>query len=245
MPRVLRQATKLRPSCDSVGFSLVELLVTLGVVAVLAAILVPAVQKVREQSGNARCVSNLRQIGAGMSLYSQDQGVYPYHITGNTRWFDGSSDAMSFFSGPYLNISERSSRFAPAPSASAKGRLFDCPVMNMKDKEELGPEEWTSDYFDYAQNISLCGRAPGSIPRLSKTVLVAEGGNYSRVKAKGVNGLTYTANAPSGPGGTAWNYADRPPLVFVHRGGGNFLFVDGHVGWHTSSEMEEEWFNGK
>src|SRR5690606_2356655 len=118
----------------------------------------PTFSAVRAYSAKARCASNLRQIGAGLALYVQDHGVYPYHISGNTRWCDGSADPASFFAGPYLGSVPRAARWANGAPPSAKGSLFDCPAMEAADKEGLGPEAWTSDFFDYGQNFSLCGR---------------------------------------------------------------------------------------
>ncbi len=60
------------------GFSLVELLVVLAVVAILLAILAPSLSKARRQAHVVRCASNLREIGLGWAAYRQDhRGEYP------------------------------------------------------------------------------------------------------------------------------------------------------------------------
>ena len=60
------------------GFTLVELLVVIAVVAVLAAMLLPVLSRARESARKAACQSNLRQIGTAFRLYASDyDGLYP------------------------------------------------------------------------------------------------------------------------------------------------------------------------
>jgi len=61
-----------RASLSRSGFTLFELLVVIAIISILAAILFPVFQGVRENARRTACLSNMRQIGLAASLYVQD-----------------------------------------------------------------------------------------------------------------------------------------------------------------------------
>ncbi len=62
---------------ESGAFTLIEVLVVIGVIALLAAILLPVLTSARSAADSAGCRSNLRQLMLGMSIYVQQGGAYP------------------------------------------------------------------------------------------------------------------------------------------------------------------------
>src|SRR5437588_1790750 len=94
---------RLRAARARHGFTLVELLVVVAIIALLAGILMPVFAQAREKGRQTYCLSNLRQMGAAMMLYTEDHdGFYPPAVGRVGRRPVGFDASWMSFITPYL-----------------------------------------------------------------------------------------------------------------------------------------------
>jgi prepilin-type N-terminal cleavage/methylation domain-containing protein/prepilin-type processing-associated H-X9-DG protein len=132
----------------SKGFTLVELLVVIGIIAILVGILLPALSKAREEANQIKCASNLRSIGQGLAQYISDYGGYypvsyyyaasPTGANPNTwTWGLANSEVPPYALNGYIHWSSfiygrKDLTFSyPASYLSTLGwEAFQCPSIN-------------------------------------------------------------------------------------------------------------------
>jgi len=123
------------PRSSFVAFTLIELLVVLAVIGLLAAMLLPAVSRAKESGRGTACLSNLRQIGFAIQLYTQENGNRLPYMRDLLLGTNNAVDHPAVFPGPEKVLSNQLGNI----------KVLKCPSDNKQLYEKTGSSyAWNS-----------------------------------------------------------------------------------------------------
>ncbi|MFI5377726.1 MAG: type II secretion system protein [Tepidisphaerales bacterium] len=208
------------------GFTLIEILVVIGIIGVLLAILLPALERAREQANTVSCAANLSQIGLGLTLYAGDNhGNFPRTVyqPGAAPVAGTNASAANPFApgGPQPNDTS-APFFLLMRTERLPAKLFADPY---NDEVEYAPDAADpathSNFTDFRKNLAYSYANP-----YPDANAVAAGYTLTG-KMHAAFAVAADLNPGTGAGNNSRNHEGR---------GQNVLYADGHVEWKTSTK---------
>lgn len=138
---------------ETASFTLIELLIVIAVIAILAAMLLPALNKARDMAQKVKCTSNLRQIGLGVSMYANDNANW---LLPSVQRKDGGNYFWHWSIAEYLRLQQKD--FTDAYYVKT---VLCCP-------KYIQEGAWPQYAFSYSPNYYLVGELTWDCPEITK-----------------------------------------------------------------------------
>lgn len=217
----------MRHGCGKGGFSMVELMATVSVVALLAGLSLPGLGRARHAAANARCVSNLRQLGLATQVYWDEHAGRAFAERRERR-----SDGWVYWFGWLQDGVEGQRGFDPTAGALwpyLQGRGVEvCPALNRA--SPMFKPKARGVAHGYGYNLLL---GPRNGPSVNVQHVASPSGLAVLADAGQVNDFQPPAS-PERPMLEAFYYfgtnALEATVHFRHGGRSGVVFGDGHVG---------------
>jgi prepilin-type N-terminal cleavage/methylation domain-containing protein len=168
------------------GFTLVELLVVIGIIALLISILLPSLSKARESANQIKCVSNLRSLYQATLLYANGSKgwMMPATAAGSST-AEGNWWGISLLGPQFGYDGDTKSAAQQAEIGERVAKMLDCPTSD-KDpsaayKADYIYNGWMGDFRAYTGNAAYAGYLYRKVTQIPNNVLIAMDVNSSKV----------------------------------------------------------------